>query len=907
VRAHTVRDLLGVLLVFTLTGCARPLTARLNHACGADAPGVVDSEADPGRVYGAGPFQCLGFPTCAAINPSATLVAAARLCSHVDTGDTPSADVELFSIPAGVRQPVAVSPHEQPLDTISQIAWLDDRRLLLLGTGGVSNLFLQRFRLPWSLEAGIENISRYQIIDLAAHARTTGSFPDLDSARCFVPDDDRRHVHVLFMNSALDVGPLVSDLHVTAPSYGVRLLDLATGQQSREAMAFLRNQQFPALLALQPDARRCAVLLESPRSGATKQDLAIMDLRTGQVTDDFPLPGSASPPLTVQWGTDDGHIEVEELDRQPITWTLTLATRFWSQRPGWVLRRDHRLDPSGAPVATVGTHALTLTDGRFIPLLPRDIRETDEFPAQDLTIGASCRGPLAVNDGGDHCVLLLGTVLRVLDLRHGGALSPDPGTAFAPTQVLFRRNGDLLLCTPDVTTIIHAQTQRRVPVLAAPMVGCCAWIDGWRIGIDDHGALRMVSLASGLDRQLNPGTPPTPWLVRVDVDPQVTHALLSLYDRRMWLVPMLPGGGIWEMPCSRVNWLSPMTITWSQDGSLCYLAEDEGDEDATGGPCTGAWNVVQRRLAWRPEDRDGAELHQVHALVPDPSARRVLMQLPIPPEQSARSFPGAFLRRTPLPLELFSASLLDGCSGHWMRDVPDPGTRAGFTPDGSRIVGWRGVVGIAENRFLHAFAAGVDRDRVWMSPSHGWALTTTRHGDWQVIDCAGCGIQRSIRRPPPPFGALNVAGVAWDGSEQHIAVSFWTSSVVFATPLLPEPTGRHASSRDAQRAALTQLEESAAWWPAAIALAGMGTSGTSALGSGPMSAHRLIALELCARTGDHAADLLLAAEGTLPAPLGYLAHDCAYRIHQLRREQQRADAPSSPASGASPAPAAHLP
>ena len=74
-----------------------------------------------------------------------------------------------------------------------------------------------------------------------------------------------------------------------------------------------------------------------------------------------------------------------------------------------------------------------------------------------------------------------------------------------------------------------------------------------------------------------------------------------------------------------------------------------------------------------------------------------------------------------------------------------------------------------------------------------------------------------------------------------------------------------------------------------------------------MSAHRLIALELCARTGDHAADLLLAAEGTLPAPLGYLAHDCAYRIHQLRREQQRADAPSSPASGASPAPAAHLP
>jgi len=857
-----------------------------------DGPSEPLPALGPGHYLGTGPFQCLGTPNKAAINPSGTLLAAVTWGGTLRDWEMIMQSWELLSIPAGTVQHLDLPPDAEPMQSIAQIAWIDDHRLLLLGYGTICIPSVETADAPWGLTVSQQPASLYQIIDVTARTRTSGSFPREERAVCFALGDERQTAQVLIERSRADPESWIGrPPHGSDPgAIGICSLDLTSGRMSEQGLTALTSRQEPWLLALRPDAGWAAVLLGRQVHANNQVVLELIDLHTAHPVEVFALPTGAEP-TAIRWGVDDQHLEVLSLGAELSTWTLTLPTGIWTERPGWPLRRTHAVDPGAGVVATIGLHALTLADGRYVPLLPTAVRGVDYFHSTYRTEQLSSAGPFAVDERCAYCALTLGGVLRVLDLRHAYALSPQPSTWFDHKGAQFLADGDLMVTSAHDTTILTPSGPRHIPVQDG-IQSLLAVAAGTSIGTDQQDELRVIDQRTGLGHQITSGSPPRPHARYAYLSPHGRSALLSALDGGLWLVQTGSHQLAWEMPCGRVNSNSPVAIAWSQDESIGYVAENWPFGHGPMGTPTGAWDLAQRRLLWRPTDANGEEVITASTLIPDPSSRQVLMQ------QFTRTG-RMLLRRNALPVPQvrlsnyqLTSGLLDGSTGQWLRSVITPGERAGFTPDGARLVGLLGVVGISENRFLQGFNASTAARHLWLSPARTWVLVLPPSGDWLLGDCAQCGIRLHFSRPPPPLGDQVVVSVAWDPSEQHIALGFVTCPMVFTMPLLPE-AGAAAAPTLPDPGLLAQLEAVQGWLPAAERLAALGEQGVRLLATGAMTAHRLIALELCARHGEVQADRLLDAAGSLPPPMGYLAHDCAYRIQQLRIQQQASSSSTS--------------
>jgi len=875
------------------------------HLSNSDGPSDVLPAMGPGRFLGTGPFQCLGLISEAAINPSGTLIAAVTCGGSKRDWEDDGQSWEVFSVPGGALQTIDMSTDDPPLRSMTQIAWLDDHRFLMLGDGYDQTLIPQTNDLPWSLTATSQPANIYQIIDVTARTCVTGRFPVNERALSFSLGDDHGHVDVL-MQRLPEAQPtwIVPQLNSRPPceTFAIRVLAVATGAMPIRAVTPLLVGQAAYDMAIRPDGGQAVVLLEQAAVPRALMDLAIVDLHAGSITATLRLPDDITP-LALRWGTDDDHIEVMNLTSQLATARVALSTGIWTESPGWTVRRSHAVDPSETAVGTIGTFALTLTDGRILPLLPAEVRGVDYLHSSYGYPQYAFREPFATDEHGRYGVLPLGGVLRVLDMRHAYALAPQPSTWYEQRCLHVLPDGDLMVTNTMSATRTHDGVQRHIPI-QEPLRTLLAAAAGRLIANDRTNAVCVVDLASGRGHRLLTGAPGGEEMKDAYLSPHGGSAMVVAPDQRMWLSYTDAHAMAWEMPCLRLGADSPLGVAWNRDESICYLADDTifaSGADPTS--CTGAWDVSRHRQLWRPCDASGAVLTRAFALVPDRDARRVLLQAVI----RARPQPMAGNRVLPLSRESrirMTAGLLDAGTGRWLRSVIDPGERAGFTPDGARLVGAWGVVAIAEDRLLQPFDASIVANHLWLSPSRTWILVVPPSGDWLLADSAHCGIRLRFQRPAPPLGDGVVQAVVWDASEQRIALSFHDTPRVFTMPLLPEANSG-PSDRAAAHRALEQLEVGQGWLDAATRLAGMGAAGVVQLGTGTMTAHRLIALEMCARQGQHAADRLLDAAGALPPPLGYLAHDCAYRIQQLRLQQQ-ASAPSGSAHAASPAAAPAL-
>jgi len=376
----------------------------------------------------------------------------------------------------------------------------------------------------------------------------------------------------------------------------------------------------------------------------------------------------------------------------------------------------------------------------------------------------------------------------------------------------------------------------------------------------------------------------------VMMSPDGGEALMRLDSPILRLVHLDQHQDVWDLPCTPNAKAYDVTATWDVTRRICYLAE--GEVLDAPGDCTGAWNLADQRLAWRAQDAAGQEVMAAVALVPDPSSHQVLLQCRLPGETGG---PGHRFLTDWFVAEqnLLSCGMLDGASGRWLSALANPGRDPGFTPDGQRVVGMLGVVGIAANRLLQPFDLPISlQNRLYLSPSRTWMLYMPVSGDWQLRDCAQCGIVLHIQRPAAVPVRERITRVIWDASEQHCAIAFTLTACVYTLPLLPPAP----ASTPFDPAVLARLDASSGWLAAAQDLSGMGPAAVDALNRAPLSAHRLIALEMLARAGEHQADTLIDAAGSLPPPLGFLAHDCAFRIHALRTQHALAASATRPGS-----------
>ena len=839
----------------------------------APAPGPVATIAvgEAAQLAGSGPFQCDQSPMCFGIDPSGTKVAALRTVAY----PWAPAQLEVFAIPSGVRSTVDLSAHGEPIPLVQQLLWLDDHRLMLLGAGDAYETTCRLSDLGWTMISTRCFTALYALVDLTTNSVTTGSFGhDLGVVR-MARTDDSRQVYFLAAQRSGSESTCLWDGSLSTPDYALAEYDTTTG-----AMTWHASQPDPGWLgtqdfAIRPDGT-CWALLRITHGGDQGVEVLVSDLSAQPTVRRYVMPALILPHVAMRWGRDADHLDFQLFDDELSTVTLSLADGSWTQTPGWTLRRAHRLDPAGRDEAVVGLHALTLSDGRFVALLPRAIRTGDLFHLGYATTRFGLVDPVVADDALRFGVVMLGTCLRVIDLQHAIALSPAPGTIFDSQQgPRFLADGDLALTGNQSTFIVHDQGPARGAAFQEPVARVLAAAGNTLLAqtADEH--LRIVDARTGLSREL-----PAKSAVQVaTMSPDGRTALLRHGGTAVSIVHLDQQHTVWNMPCSLCMDGEMLGISWSSDQETCYLAEDAALGSV--GACTGAWNIAEQRLAWRPQDAAGDEVLQAVALVPDPRGERILLQCRGHQDQQQRRMQAAIPLQSDLDANAFTCGLLDGPSGRWLGALANPGQDPGFTPDGQRVVGSLGVVGIAENRVLQSFAVHPRWwEDLWLSPSRTWVLWTPRTGAWELRDCAHGGIVVRIHPPTALDATEPISQIAWDPSEQHVAISRLLEPTVVRLALLPD-----ALPQPCDKTVLARLDATTDWLEAARQLAGMGPAAVAALGGAALSAHRLIALEMLARAGVHQADGLLAHAAGLPLPLGYLAHDCAFRIQALRTQQ----------------------
>lgn len=819
---------------------------------------------EQGRLDGDGPFQCGSRPGCFAVNPAGTLVAAAT-----GAGYMPS-QLTVFTIPEARRQTWQLPP----LYAVRQLIWLDDHRLVLLGQGFLTSTLCSLSEDGWQMQQVRHRGALYALVDLTSGLVRTCSLPSTWLVIRMAAGGDHRSVSLLILPRAGFVAPgaLLGIKNAHMQSFmGIEQLDVESGSLAWRGQLPGPFKDGPLLMAVRPDAKCCAVLMPSPRVGV--EELVIIDQVTQHVISSTLLPGLPGTAVDLRWGRDDRHLEVRSVADDLSTLTLSLGDGRWTLSSGWVLRPS--AGAGGAPQETVavGLHAVTMADGRYVSLLPRSFRSGDLFhEPYAWTTTNGLFEPLVADDALHVGVTLLGSCLRVMNLQHPFALSPTPETFFeCQNDARYLASGELAVSANQATFIIPEHGPlRQVPFLDK-VDGSWATAGRWMIASIDQDRFQVVDAFTGACRQL----PCANGALMIHMSPDGGAVLLRLESQGLRFVELDRPQDFWDLPCSANA--DPLEVAWSHDHATCYLAGD-GMADGSG-DCTGAWSTRERCLVWRAQDASGQDVTTACALIPDPTSHQVLVQYRLPganPQAGGVLADGVNASQT-----LLCNGLLDASTGHWLSTLVNPGRDPAFTPDGQRVVGMLGVVAIHDNRMLQPSSVPLSRGgRLWMSPSRTWELWMPTHADWQLRDCANCHIILHIRRPDAVPEREMIADVVWDASEQHIAITFRLNSCIFSMPLLPPGRPQRFAAT-----ILPRVDAIAGWLDAAQDLAGMGRPAVDALAGAPLTAHRLIALEMLSRAGEHQADRVLDAAGTLPAPLGFLAHDCAFRIHQLRAQE----------------------
>lgn len=791
----------------------------------ADPPAPSGPRLDAAvRVIGASSFQAPGPIARLAFAPDGRRLAAAT-----------REGVVVWDVPAGT-----VVHRLARGRMIDLVAWRDDGRLCWLESMG-----MERSLVVWELAAERESL------------RLAMRFAD---AREIHLDPTRRWLTVPAHREPVlpPATPRRRAQTRTGVNTGVAVVDLDAASQVVVAEDVVRRRDgFVFRVAggmRSPDGSRIAFVdTHSGWSDAAADTSIRLPLRlgildaTGSVIASWELPGTS------------------DASGMQLRWTAADALELTLPSAAKRTAATHRLRIGDAHPVVETRCALTTASGAVAAWFDGQGLQPVHEGAAPLTAPEGWNASCAVvsDDGRWSALHDMRAQAAVADLRRGVWVSPDPAALSAPPSSMVWTDDDrLALGTGTGVLLFDVQGAagrlvdpvQRIDV-ALPTSGRLFLTAG-----DASGRPVPWDLATG--RRLAPLPAAAGVVTGLTVSPSGRWVLADSEDAgRMEIIDRTTGrrtGGVSgpEHPFFGRR-LHVQTAAWSADEASFYLAdttaawfhrEDRRQAGLTAPiALSGAWDPATGTQRWHFSDGNGGVVESVGEIAPAPDGATLYLRPGAWWAADAMQPSGEALRE--MPPGLWSAQ-----DGRRLRPLPDPGTDAGFSPDGTLVVGSAAAVRVADSAVVARWPSHLGL--LVPSPSRTWIAAVAPGPVVRLIEPRSGRVRWTVAAQAGAIAAARPVRVAWSAGEDRLAIAFADHPAVAWIDLYP---AQPAATDPAAAAAAVQTAEGEAPVLETLALIASGAPAVAALGE-VRSTGAVLVLERLAAAGDRpAAEALMRA------------------------------------------------